>query len=48
MICDNCGETAQKQKWKKSKPSEKFCENCLPHGTEESHVTFVMIDENEE
>ena len=46
MICDNCGETAQKQKWKSAKPSEKFCEICLPDGQETPYIEYTLIQED--
>jgi hypothetical protein len=45
MICETCGETAQKQKWKSDEPENKFCENCLVDGQETPYIQFTMIEE---
>jgi len=43
MKCKECGETALKQKWEHTKRSKKYCEHCLPDGSETPYVQYTMI-----
>ena len=44
MTCNNCDQEHEITKWKLDDPDTTWCEKCLPFGSEDVNVQYVMID----